>query len=165
LSTVFDHDFEASFYLVLGGRFPICLPGGAATGLASKPLAGRALDRQPFETRGVSNRTLSIYLFLMIQRSTGMSMGLQIYSTISAYVVTQKVALKAAKSRFLVGLNAGKWAQKGGLKVALKRLLGGSKVHLNLQSLLQSPAVLQSRCLDSGPGLVQSRCWTPANSN
>ena len=64
-----------------------------------------------------------------------------------------------------MGLNAGKWAQKGGLKVALKRLLGGSKVHLNPQSLLQSPVVLQSRCLDSGPGLVQSRCLDSRETN
>jgi hypothetical protein len=33
-----------------------------------------------------------------------------------AYLVTQKVTLKAAKSSFLVGLNEGKWAQNVGTK-------------------------------------------------
>ncbi len=69
-----------------------------------------------------------------------------------AYLVTQKVALKAAKSSFLVGLNEGKGHKMLGLKVALKHLFGGSKVHLSLQSLLQSPVVFQSRTWTPGRG-------------
>jgi len=51
------------FYLV--GGFPTCLPGSAIMGLASKRWPAGALDRQTIELKGVSNRTLSICLFLM----------------------------------------------------------------------------------------------------
>jgi hypothetical protein len=61
-----------------------------------------------------------------------------------------------------VGLKAVKW----GLKVSLKRLFGGSKVRLNLQSLLQSSIFCGASVQVPGlSGLVQSSYWTPANSD